>query len=549
MLTGERPFRGDGDQAIIYSILNSEPRPASELRSGLPAEVDAMLCTLLTKRPQGARGKATRLAIDMKRLAAASDPRTIAISSADNGPSASIAVMPFADMSPETDQEYFCDGMSEEIINELTGVSGLRVIARTSAFAFKSKSEDIREIGRKLDVTSILEGSVRKAGDRVRITAQLINVTDGSHVWSERYDRVLEDVFAIQDEIATAIVKKLRIQLTDSEQDRLAEERKVDPRAHEVYLRGRHMLNRGLITLLHDLPRVDKAIEFFTKAIDIDPDYAAPYALLADTYSALCRWISPEGNCEKARFYAGKAMELDDESVEAHVAMGRVLLTTEFDWDGARAEHLRSLEINPGSADAHRGAALYHGWTGEFEQAMLHAAKAMDLDPLSYDSHLVAVFITLISRCNQERVMAVAKTARELFPGDGIFEGNLIHARVEAGIDVEASVDELVRRWPANEATGVICATTGRVEDARKVIARLDEKGNEDVLYAKARVYAALGEKDTALDLLERCWEETPTHPAAAQLRPGDRCSPQRAEIQRPHRALRYPNGGAGASV
>ena len=429
---------------------------------------------------------------------------------ADTRQAPSIAVLPFADMSPDGDQEYFCDGMAEEIINELTGVGGLRVIARTSAFSFKDKSEDIREIGRKLDVTSILEGSVRKAGDRIRITAQLINITDGSHVWSERYDRVLEDVFAVQDEIAAAIVEKLRVAMTTGEEDRLAETRKVAPEAHELYLRGRHVLNRGLMTLLYDRKRVDRAIEFFTRATEADPDYAPPYAGLADIYSALCRWITPVGNCEKARQFAVKATELDDGLVEAHVAMGRVLLTTEFDWEGARHEHVRALELNPGSAPAHRAAALYYGWAGEFTQAIVHARRALDLDPLDYGTHLVVMFTVGISRTHRTEAIDFADAAVELFPDDQFFEGSALWHRVAAGVDVEASADEFVRRWPDHEVAGVICAMTGRADEARKVIARLEEKGDEGLHYDKARTYAALGEKEKALSLLERCWEETP---------------------------------------
>jgi TolB-like protein/Tfp pilus assembly protein PilF len=371
--------------------------------------------------------------------------------------------MPFADMSPNGDQEYFCDGMSEEIINELTGVSGLRVIARTSAFSFKGKSEDIREIGTKLGVSSILEGSVRKAGERVRITVQLINVADGSHVWSERYDRVLEDVFAIQDEIASAIVEKLRGELTDGEQERLAEARQVNPEAHDLYLRGRHVLNRGLMTLLYDRKRVDRAIEFFTRATEVDPDYAPPYAGLADVYSALCRWITPTGNCERAKRFATKAIELDDGLVEAHVAMGRVLLTTEFDWEGARSEHVRALELNPGSAPAHRSAALYYGWAGEFTQAIVHARRALDLDPLDYGTHLVVMFTMEIARTHRTEAIDLADAAVELFPDDQFFEGSALWHRVVAGVDVEESADEFVRRWPDHEVAGVICAMAGQL--------------------------------------------------------------------------------------
>ena len=510
MVAGRRPFRGDHDQAVIYSILNDEPESASQARPGTTAALDSVIRTLLSKEAARRCQSAAEVAADLRRMTATTGEPTAMLGADRPTQAPSIAVMPFADMSPGGDQEYFCDGMSEEIINELTGVSGLRVIARTSAFAFKGRSEDIREIGRKLDVTSILEGSVRKAGDRVRITAQLINVADGSHVWSERYDRVLEDVFAVQDEIAAAIVEKLRVAMTSGEQGRLAEARQVIPEAHELYLRGRHVLNRGLMTLLYDRKRVNRAIEFFTRATEVDPDYAPPHAGLADIYSALCRWITPVGNCEKARQFAIKATELDDGLVEAHVAMGRVLLTTEFDWEGARLEHVRALELNPGSAPAHRGAALYYAWAGEFTQAIVHAERALDLDPLDYGTHLVMMFATGISRMHHAEAVDVADAAVELFPDDQFFEGSALWHRVIAGVDVEASADEFLRRWPDHEVARVICAMTGRADEARNVIARLDEKGNEDLHYNKARIYAALGEKDEALELLEKTWDETP---------------------------------------
>jgi len=510
MVAGRRPFRGDHDQAVIYSILNDEPEPASTVQSVVPAALDSVIHTLLSKNAANRCRSAAETAADLKRLATTAGAPTAMLETGGQRQASSIAVMPFADMSPNGDQEYFCDGMSEEIINELTGVRGLRVIARTSAFSFKGKSEDIREIGRKLDVSSILEGSVRKAGDRVRITAQLINVGDGSHVWSERYDRVLEDVFAIQDEIAAAIAKRLRGKLTATEQGRLAETRKVDPEAHDLYLRGRHMLNRGLITLLNDQVRVEKAIDYFQRATEVDPDYAPPYAGLADIYSALCRWIKPEGNCEKAKEAAVRALELDGSCVEAHVAMGRVLLTTEFDWERAEAEQIRALELNPGSAEAQRGAALHFGWAGEFKRSLVHAREALVLDPLDYDTHLVAVFCTRLSRGNHQLATEIARAALDLFPGDPMFEGSLLWGRVEAGEDAEASADEMLRRWPDHTQTAVSGAMTGRRDEALRVIALLDEKGEEGRHYEKARIYAALDEKDEALALLEKCWDETP---------------------------------------
>jgi len=509
MVAGRRPFRGDHDQAVIYSILNDKPESASQARPDMSADLDSLIKTLLHKNPSDRCQSAVQAGKDLRGLMAAAVAPTVALE-ARAGATPSIAVMPFADMSPGGDQEYFCDGMSEEVINELTGVSGLRVIARTSAFAFKGKDEDIREIGRKLDVTSILEGSVRKAGDRVRITAQLINVADGSHVWSERYDRVLEDVFAIQDEIASAIVGRLRGELTASEQERLGEARRVNPEAHDLYLRGRHVLNRGLMTMLTAPDRVSKSIEYFQRAIEVDPDYAPPYAGQANIYSTLCRWVKPDHNCEKARETAARALELDDSSVMAHVAMGRVLLTTEFDWKRAEAEQLHALELDPGSAEAQRGAALHFGWAGEFERAIEHIRRALVLDPLDFDTHMMAVFCTRVSRGSHEEPTEVTRAALELFPGEPFFEGNILWLNVLYGIDEEASADEMFRRWPDHTQSGVSCAMAGRRDDALRVIEAQDELNEEGRHYEKARIYAALGEKDEALRLLEKCWDETP---------------------------------------
>jgi TolB-like protein len=510
MVTGQRPFRGDNDQAVIYSILNDEPARASQSRPDVPAALNSVIHTVLSKNAAERCQSAAEVAADLQGMATTAGAPTVALETGRQKQAPSIAVMPFADMSPDGDQEYFCDGMSEEIINELTGVSGLRVIARTSAFSFKDKSEDIREIGRKLDVTSILEGSVRKAGDRIRITAQLISVTDGSHVWSERYDRVLEDVFAVQDEIASAIVERLRVELTAGEQDRLAEAREVNPEAHEFYLRGRHVLNRGLFTLLGDPVRVEKSVDFFKQAIAADSNYAPPYAGLANIYSALCRWVAPGGNCDLAREAAAKALELDDALVEAHVAMGRVHLTADLNWDTARAEHLRALELNPGSAAAHHGYAIYLTWAAQFEPAIEHAKMALDMDPLDYDTHLVLMFATRISRRLYVEAMKLSEAALELFPGDEGFEEFLLWSRVWSGTDVEESVDEFLKRWPNDPATGVVCAKTGRRDEALKIIELQDDRRHEGIHYAKARIYAALGEREESLELLEKTWDEEP---------------------------------------
>jgi TolB-like protein len=442
---------------------------------------------------------------------AASNPQSVPSVSAPNKQDVSIAVMPFTDMSPEHDQEYFCDGIAEEIINELAGVDGLRVIARTSAFSFKDGNEDIREIGRKLNVSSILEGSVRKAGDRVRITAQLIDVSDGSHVWSERYDRVLEDIFAVQDEIAAAVAERFSLKPSETEREMLtAEGRQVKPEAHDLYLRGRHLLNRGLFTILDDQTRVNKAIEFFRRAAESDPTYAAPHAGLADVYSALCRWVRPEGNCERAKEEASLALELDDTSIEAHVAFARVALTADLDWDRSRAEHMRALELNPGSVTAQKGATMFYTWTAEFSRALEHSERLIGLDPLDYDAHLIWSFSAAVTRQHYAEALARSEAALELFPEDKYFESNLLWTRAMMGIDVEATAEEYASRWPDDTSAGVLYAVAGLEEKARHVIEVVSRREHEGINYAIARIHAALGDKEKAIELLEKTWEEEP---------------------------------------
>jgi serine/threonine protein kinase len=220
MLTGELPFRGEGDQATIYSILNKEPQPVASIRRDIPGELESVVSRALTKNPESRYENMRDFLVDLRK---AREELEVDVSErlSESKAKPSIAVLPFIDMSPQKDQEYFCDGMAEELINTLANLEGLQVASRTSAFQFKDKGHDIREVGRRLKVQSVLEGSVRKAGDRLRITAQLVSVADGYHLWSEKYDREMEDIFAIQDEISLAIVDNLKLKLLRQEKARL----------------------------------------------------------------------------------------------------------------------------------------------------------------------------------------------------------------------------------------------------------------------------------------------------------------------------------------
>ncbi len=308
-------------------------------------------------------------------------PRSAEISTQQFQNTPSIAVLPFVNISADAENEYFCDGLAEELLNALAKIEALRVAARTSAFSFKGKETDVREIGRKLNVSVVLEGSVRKSGNRLRITAQLINVTDGYHLWSERYDRQIEDLFEIQDEVTLAVVDALKLKLLSSEKASLLKQRTENTEAYQLYLKGRYYWHQ------RTEEAVKKGIECFEQAIDIDPNYALAYAGLADSYSLLglseYSALSPTEAFPKAKQASVKALEIDNTVAKAHVslAFGRMY----FDWDFQRAEseYQQAIELNPSYATAHHFRALNLMATGQTDLAIAEMNKAQALEPLS----------------------------------------------------------------------------------------------------------------------------------------------------------------------
>lgn len=286
----------------------------------------------------------------------------------------SIAVLPFADLSQEGDQEYFSDGLSEELLNLLARIPDLKVISRTSAFSFKGKNEDIRDIGKKLGVTHILEGSVRKSTDKIRITAQLIHVIDGSHIWSKTYDRPLGDIFNIQDEIASAVVHELKLTLAGNE----VHMRPANSEAYNLYLQGRYFFAK------HRQGDVDEAIDLFNQAIAIDNSMADAWAALSLAYASHANngYIEPAEGFEKARSAATKAISLADELASGHYALASILAAYDWNWQGAQEEFRKAIARDPSNIGAINGMANLALTMGEFDQAISLFNKALELDPL-----------------------------------------------------------------------------------------------------------------------------------------------------------------------
>ena len=415
--------------------------------------------------------------------------------------SRSIAVLPFTNMSTDPDNEYFSDGMTEEVINALTQLKGLRVAARTSSFVFKDKTVDVSEIGAKLKVATVLEGSVRKVGNRLRITAQLINVADGYHLWSERYDRNMDDIFEVQDEIARTIAERLKITLTAQEGEQLVKPPTKDIDAYQLYLKGRHVWNRRSKSAL------EQAAEYFEEAIERDENFASAYAGLADAYLLLgsYHYMPHEEAISKAKAAVERALQLDDALAEAHASRGQVL-RSEMDWNGERAEYLRAIELNPSYATAHQWYATLLAALGRSDEALREIRLAEELDPLSHAISVTVVVVLFLARKFDEALEQLDKTL-ELEPNFASAHAwrGILYATVGRHDEVPAAVERAAQLAPDNPnvwiGLGYSYATTGQREKAIDIIDQAHARG---AVGWTALIWAALGENDKAFECLEQ---------------------------------------------
>jgi len=414
MLGGTAPFTGPTVQSIIAKLFTDPVPPLRERRDDLPEWLELAVLKALAKRAADRYPTATLFAQALAWPAGGSTPPGSPAASSTK----SIAVLPFADMSPQRDQGYFCEGIAEEIINALSKIQALHVASRTSAFAFKGKNEDIGEIGRKLKVATVLEGSVRKAGDRLRVTAQLVNVANGYHLWTERYDRQLEDVFAIQDEIAENIVKALRVVLSDEEKRAIEKAGTENVQAYEYYLRGRqffHQFRRSGIQF---------ARRMFERAIEVDSHYAQAYAGVADCCSFLYMyWDGSNANLEGADSASRKALEIDPDLAEAHASRG-FALTLSRRYDEARQEFEEALRLNPKLYEAHYLYARACVQEGRLDDAVRHYEAAATVRPEDYQALLLMKGpLTALGRPEEgqaalEKALSVIEKHLELNPDD-----------------------------------------------------------------------------------------------------------------------------------
>ncbi len=435
-------------------------------------------------------------------------------------PRLSVAVLPFENLSADPENEYFSDGISEELLNTLARVPGLRVAARTSAFAFKGKGASIGQIGGALNVAHVVEGSVRRVGDRVRITAQLIDTADGYHRWSEGFDRELGDILMVQREIAESVGETLEAGLTRGWEKVLPARRRVDPRAFDHYLRGRFCLQR---MTREDL---DRALEHFQQALSIDPGFAPPHGQIAWVYLLLADgYMAPLEATPRAAEAAERALDLDPTLAEGHATLGCVRALYQWRWDEGRREMERALEVNPNDAETHLVYGYYKLAMDDRVGGVASLERAFELDPLSAMISWHLEFAYLITG-QPDAAIRQHETTEELAPGMVYQDSLLGRALSEQG-----RYEEAVKAFETAERTlgrpshgkGFTLARMGRMDDALQIARQLEEAFEDSYVVPEwiAEVYAACGEKDRAFFWLERGVEEHSSGAPAVRLLKG----------------------------
>ena len=519
LATGERPFRGDSPAGLISAILKDHPQPVEERRSELPGGVCRLIGQCLEKHRNDRIQTANEVLAELKAQRRAWESGTGAagrvapnIGSAPTERTASIAVLAFTDMSAAKDQDWFCDGIAEEILNALAPLKGLRVAARTSAFSFKGKGDDLRTIGEKLNVTTVLEGSVRRAGDRVRITVQLNDVANGFQLWSERYDRELKHIFDVQDEIAKAVAERLRVTLAGGKEDRLVEQATTNIEAYQLYLKGLALVDRRGAS-------VPIGLDLLRKTVELDPGYAQAWAGIADALTVLAYSGAARGSESKAQAIAAarRSIELDPTSATGHNALACATLLYENNRALAKREFERALELSPSDGMGRcRYANFYLNWAcGSFERGIAEARLALDSDPLSaYITMTLGVSLFTAGRLDE--AIDTCRRAIQLDPKSFVSRWALgialgMAGRFDEAVSTLDAAAEMSGRHPlALTGLAVVFGQGGKPAEARVVHGELMDRASRGYVspsHLALTAYAA-GQREEAIAFARRAWDE-----------------------------------------
>jgi eukaryotic-like serine/threonine-protein kinase len=548
MATGALPFAGESTAEIFDAILNREPVAPVRLNARVPADLERIIAKALEKDRALRYQSASDIRTDLQRLrrdtvaglavASGATARTAAAMRSRRGPwigvgafalvlvlaaglwlgretkratpqagglvtTPSIAVLPFVNMSGEQENEYFSDGLSEELLNALARIPELRVAARTSSFQFKGKNEDLRVIGRKLGVGTILEGSVRKSGRHVRITAQLVKVEDGFELWSQTYDRELDDIFAVQDDIARSVSTTLMVKLLGERGPSGA--RGGNAEAYNLYLQGKYFYDR------RNREDLEKAVSSYEQALKLDPGYAQAWAGLAAARSdqADSVYVPLAEGYGKAREEVEKALQLDPNLAEAHAALGWIRSGYDWDWAGADAAFSRALELEPGNAAIVRQAAFLAATLGRFDEALRLDRRAVELDPLSARTHK-ALGLHAWYAARLDEAEAAFRKVLDLnpeYPSAHMSIGRVFLSRSNPGAALEEMEREKEPMWH-RYGLALACHALGRKKEADATLGEFIEENKESGAFQIAEVYAFRGETDKAFEWLERAYAQ-----------------------------------------
>ena len=560
MITGQSPFKGDYEQAVMYSIVNEEPEPITGLRTGVPMKLELVVDKALLKNPNERYQHADELSADLKKLHRELEiskkapftgveiqktsksrlkrvimytgipiilfalimiiyflsnlifepkehkAETISQSEWEN----SIAVLPFADLSPGKDQEYFCDGMMDDIIMKLSKVTGLRVPSRTSVMPYKAVTKSIVDIGKELGVNTILEGSIQKEANQIRVRVKLVDAKSNSLVWSEHFDRNMSGVFTLQDEISLSIVNHLKLELLGGEREKLTKQYTENTEAYNLYLRGRWFWNKWTAD------DIKRAMSYFREAISKDSTYALAYAGLADAYGTLSFYgpMRPEEAYPVARELVLKALKLDPELPEAYTVLAYIKTYWDWDWEGSERDYRKAIELNPNYITAHHLFSYFLPMIGRYEEALQEIQKALELDPLNLIAIRTVGDMYYHSRQYEKAIPYFLKTIEmdSTFDYAHFYLGSTyreLGRYQEALQQYQKEVDlHTGTELTALASMGVLYARMGEINKAKDIIKELDERSKREYVAPTLMsfTYFALGEMDTGFEYLYRAF-------------------------------------------
>ncbi|MGI8788905.1 MAG: protein kinase domain-containing protein [Pyrinomonadaceae bacterium] len=550
MIAGRTPFAAGTMSETFANLINSEPQPLARYAANVPEELQRVISKMLRKkkdeRYQTMREVLTDLKSLQKRLEFETEFGKFGVPSLGGGRNQqdtkilesstttkptkigipntnSIAVLPFANMSNDAENEYFCDGLAEELLNALAKIKNLNVAARTSAFSFKGKNTNVGDIGEILNVKTILEGSVRKAGNRLRISIQLVNASNGYHIWSKRYDGEMKDIFDLQDEITLAVIDELKVKFLSEEKAALLNRYAENVEAYQLYLKGRYHF------LKLTPAEIEKGISYFHQAIAIDPNYALAYAGLAAAYVTFpmtCDLPSEEF-FPKAKAAAHKAIEIDDSLSETYSALFWATFWYDWDWSECERQCLRAIELNPKSGDAHESYAHLLSNVGRHDEALAEIKRARELDPLHLRINALEGQFLLHAGKPDEAIEPLQKTL-ELVPQFWLAHLFLSCVYIEKGMFAEAVESAEKARQFSGISThpiafgGYALAKSGREKEARALLKELLNLSAERYVPSSniAMIYNGLGETENALEYLERAFAERDARMAFLKVEP-----------------------------